>query len=83
MRILRIQNPDLDQTYKTLLGSDYAVSDGTAMTVLSTVSFSANDILAISENFLDIYNRVSDFILTLCIYQINIINLATLIDLLL
>lgn len=47
MRKLEIKNPILDRTYKTRLSADY--SSGTAMTVESNVSFSANDYLIVGE----------------------------------
>jgi hypothetical protein len=49
MRRLRIQNPSLEHTYKSYLGADYAVADGTAVTFLSNNSFAANDQLIFGE----------------------------------
>lgn len=47
MREIRIQNPNLDSTYKTFLASDY--SSGTTATVINNSSFAANDIGVFGE----------------------------------
>lgn len=47
MRRIRIQNPILDATFKTYLSADY--SSGTALSVLSNVSFATDDILVVGE----------------------------------
>jgi len=49
MRRIRVQNPLVDHTYKSYLGADYAVADGTAVTFLSNNSFQANDQLVFGE----------------------------------
>lgn len=49
MRRIRIQNPLIDHTYKSYLGADYAVADGTAVTFISNNSFAANDQLIFGE----------------------------------
>lgn len=47
MRRIRIQNPILDKTFKTYVATDY--SSGTALEVLNTNSFQAQDIIVIGE----------------------------------
>lgn len=47
MRRIRVVNPLLSKSYKTFLASDY--SSGTTLTVVSNVSFAANDLLVIGE----------------------------------
>ncbi len=49
MRRIRIQNPPVDHTYKSYLGADYAVSDGTAITFLSNNSFATDDLIITGE----------------------------------
>ena len=47
MRRVTIGNPDLRNTYKTYLASAY--SSGTTLTVLSNVSFAANDLAVVGD----------------------------------
>lgn len=47
MRRIRIINPLVDKTYKTYVGADY--SSGATLTVISNVSFAANDIALVGE----------------------------------
>ena len=47
MRRIRIQNAEVNRTYKTFLGADY--SSGTSLTVLNNASFAANDIILVGE----------------------------------
>lgn len=47
MRKVRVQNPLVDKTYKTLISSDYI--SGAALTVFSNVSFAASNLTIVGE----------------------------------